>query len=166
MNRGEGARATPPTVLIGVGNRDRGDDAAGPIVCDLVVSLGPGHIRTSVLESSVVDLPTYWEADDRVVIVDAAQPRGRPGRIDEYDGLAGRFAVPASVSTHSIDVAGAIELARVTGSLPAALSVVAIEGVSFDFGEPLTPAVRRSVDEIVGRLGLVRPSPIRRSRLG
>ncbi len=93
-------------LVIGVGNRDRGDDAVGPIVCDLVGGLGLPHIATLVFEGSVLDLPLHWEPDDRVVIVDAAAPAGRPGRITEVDGLETRLIVPDAVSTHTIDVGG------------------------------------------------------------
>ena len=99
-----------PTILIGVGNRDRGDDAVGPVVCDLVDEWTSGAISTVVLESSVLDLSHHWGSDDRVVIVDAGRPGTHPGRITEYDGLDMRLVVPTTVSTHSIDVAGAIEL--------------------------------------------------------
>lgn len=143
--------ALRPTVLIGVGNRDRGDDAVGPIVCDLVGDLGIAGLRVVVVESAVVDLSTHWAADDRVVIVDAAQPDGDPGRIIEYDSSAGRFAIPASMSTHSIDVTGAVELARVMNRLPAELTVVAIEGASFDFGAALSAPVELSVGQVVAR---------------
>lgn len=141
-----------PTLVIGVGNRDRGDDAAGPEVCDRVASGSGGTIRTVVLESSAIDLAAHWDTDDRVVIVDAGRPVGEPGRVTEYDALAERFAVPGGASTHSIDVAGGIELARAMDRLPAALTVVAIEGVSFDFRAPPAPSVLRSIEETAARL--------------
>lgn len=141
-----------PTLVIGVGNRDRGDDAAGPEVCDRVANGSGGRIRTVVLESSAIDLAARWDSADRVVIVDAGRPAGEPGRVTEYDALVERFAVPGGASTHSIDVAGGIELARALGRLPAALTVVAIEGVSFDFRVPPVPPVLRSIDETAARL--------------
>ena len=141
-----------PTVLIGVGNRDRGDDAVGPVVCDLVDDRTSGAIATVVLESSVLDLSHHWGSDDRVVVVDAGRPGTHPGRIIEYDGLDTRLVVPTSVSTHSIDVGGAIELARVLDRLPTTLVVIAIEGESFEFGALLSAAVRESAAEIAGRL--------------
>lgn len=153
------ARADRPSLLIGVGNRDRGDDAVGPIVCDIVDGLETPGLRTVVLESSVVDLSTYWEPDDRVVVVDAASPRGRPGRIVEYDGLADRFVVPATTSTHSFDVAGAIELARVMDRLPAALRIVAVEAESFEFGAAPTPCVQDAIGEVVTELSRLGATP-------
>lgn len=142
----------PPSLVIGVGNRDRGDDGAGPAVCDLVAELAPGSIRTVVLETSAIDLVEHWGGDDRAVIVDAGRPSGEPGRVVEYDGLEGRFAVPGTTSTHSIDLAGGVELARALGRLPAALTIVSIEGATFDLGAPLTEEVRRRVRAIASQL--------------
>ena len=141
------------TLIIGVGNRDRGDDAAGPCVCDLVDSLTAGAIHTVVLETSALDLVNHWHDDDRVVIVDAGRPAGDPGRVTEHDGLADQYLVPGSASTHAIDVAGGVELARAMDRLPAALTIIGIEGESFEFGAPLSESVRRSVAEIATRLG-------------
>lgn len=138
-----------PLLVIGVGNRDRGDDAVGPVVCDLLTATGHAGIETLVFEGSVVDLPIRWSADDRVVIVDAAAPAGRPGRIGEVDALAHRLVAPSTVSTHSVDVGAAVELARAMGRLPAALTIIGIEGASFEFGDDLGPEVRGAADQVV-----------------
>jgi hydrogenase maturation protease len=138
------------TVIVGVGNRDRGDDAVGPIICDRVAERRGGP-RTVVLESSVLELSTYWEATDSVVIVDAAGPGASPGRIVEYDGLTDRFSVPPSLSTHSIDVSGGVEMARALDQLPSSLIIVAVEAESFEYGAPLSPSVQRSADALVER---------------
>ncbi|MGD9995901.1 MAG: hydrogenase maturation protease [Ilumatobacteraceae bacterium] len=135
-------------LVIGVGNRDRGDDAAGPIVCDLVRATGPTDVDTVVLEGSVVDLPLRWRHDDRVMIVDAAAPAGSPGRVVEVDALTSRLVAPVTVSTHSVDVGAAIELARAMGHLPVSLSVIGIEGVSFGFGADLDPRVERATRQV------------------
>jgi hypothetical protein len=37
-------------LVIGVGNRDRGDDAVGPVVCDLVRAADIAGVDTLVLE--------------------------------------------------------------------------------------------------------------------
>lgn len=139
-------------VVIGVGNRDRGDDAVGPIVCDLIAERGLPGVETLVFEGSVLDLPLHWSATDRVVIVDAAEPARDPGRVTELDVLAERLLAPPSLSTHTIDVGAAIELARVLDRLPAALSIIGIEGAAFEFGAPLSPAVRHAAERVVTTL--------------
>ena len=139
-------------LVIGVGNRDRGDDAVGPVVCDLVRAADIAGVDTLVLEGSVVDLPMHWEPDDRVVIVDAAAPDGRPGRITDVDAIADRLVAPGTLSTHPVDVAAAVELARAMGRMPAELSIVGIEGASFAFGDELGPAVRHAAGRVVERI--------------
>jgi hydrogenase maturation protease len=148
-------------LVVGIGNRDRGDDAVGPVVCDLVRAAGLPRVRTLVLEGSVLDLPMHWGADDRVVIVDAAAPAGQPGRIVDVDGLADRLVAPSTVSTHSIDVGAAIELARALDRMPAELSIVGVEGGSFEFGADLTEEVAHAVGRVVARITrrASRPSP-------
>ncbi len=139
-------------LVIGVGNRDRGDDAVGPIVCDLLDELRPPEIETLVFEGSVLDLPIHWSATDRVVIVDASQPAGRPGQVTEVDGRVARLAVPGPLSTHAIDVGAAVELARSLDRLPAELTIIGIEGAEFEFGAPLTPAVQRAAGRAVATI--------------
>ena len=139
-------------LVIGVGNRDRGDDAVGPIVCDRIGQLGLPDVDTIVFEGSVLDLPIHWSATDRVVIVDAAEPAGQPGRTTTVDGLAMRLVAPGAVSTHTIDVGAAIELARALGRMPGELSIIGIEGAEFEFDAPLTRLVQQSAERVVAAI--------------
>jgi hydrogenase maturation protease len=144
-------------LVLGVGNRDRGDDAVGPRVCDLLGEAALAGVATIVVEGSPLDLPLHWSPEDRVVIVDAAAPAGHPGRVTRVDALADRLIAPVTVSTHAVDVAAAVELARAMGRLPAELAIVGIEGASFEFGDGLGDAVdraaRRVVNELIRRAG-------------
>ena len=139
-------------LVIGVGNRDRGDDAVGPIVCDRIAQLRLPDVDTIVFEGSVLDLPIHWSTSDRVVLVDAAAPADEPGRVALTNALADRLTSPSAVSTHTIDVGAAIEVARALDRMPAELTIIGIEGVTFEFGAPLTPAVERSAHAVVAEL--------------
>lgn len=143
-------------VVIGVGNRDRGDDAVGPHVCDrLRARVGGAHVRTVVCEGSIIDLALHWDGEDRVVIVDAVAPAGRPGRIVTLDlssDGAPMGATAAAVSTHEVDVSVAIELARVLGRMPARLLLIGIEVEQVAWAAPLSAAVSAAADDVVDRL--------------
>lgn len=136
-------------VVIGVGNRDRGDDAVGPFVCDRLHELAVEGVEPVVAELGGVDLATCWRSDDAVTIVDASRPVDRPGRIVEVDALRERWTPPAAISTHATDVATAIELARVIGAMPASLTVIGIEGGRFDVGAPLSTQVEAAAHAVV-----------------
>ena len=138
-------------IVIGVGNRDRGDDAAGPLVCDRLrarpgASASP---RMFVCEGSILDLALHWDHDDHVVIVDAMQPGNTPGRIVTVDATVGPLAMPGAVSTHEIDVSVAIELARAIGRMPARLFLIGIEAEQTEWITPPSPAVEAAIDAVV-----------------
>jgi hydrogenase maturation protease len=139
------------SIVIGVGNRDRGDDAAGPLVCDrLRARLGPATtVRTFVCEGSIIDLALHWDHDDDVIIVDAMAPGCEPGRVVSVDATTDPLPTPRAVSTHEIDVSVAIELARAIGRMPGRLLLIGIEVAQADWAAPPSAAVDAAVDEVV-----------------
>jgi len=138
-------------LVIGVGNRDRGDDGVGPVVCDLLAHAAP-ELDTVVLEGNVLDLAAWWEPDDEVVVVDAAEPAGQPGRVIEVDALDDRLVAPSTISTHTVDVGAAVELARAVERLPASLTIIGIEGVTFTLGADLSDEVESAAHQITSDL--------------
>ncbi len=124
---------TGTKLVIGVGNRDRGDDGLGPMVIDALADRRPpeatGHETVlAVIEGDLSSLPLRWTPDHDVVIVDA-MVTGRPiGSVVVIDALA-RSLEPTTglLSSHGIGLADAIELARLLRRLPTSLTVVAVE---------------------------------------
>jgi hydrogenase maturation protease len=132
------------TLVIGVGNSMRGDDAVGPIVAARLGATEGTRVLVSDGDPGVlIDL---WEGVGRVVIVDA-MASGRPaGDVIVFD--ASTTPVPAGTSlgsSHHLGVAEAVELARALERLPETVIVVGVEGGSFATGAGLSPAVRRAV---------------------
>lgn len=158
-----GARPGPALVL-GVGNRDRGDDAVGPIVAEAMARRWPGALEAMVVEGDLSTLALRWRPEHRVVVVDAMVSGAEPGTAVAIEWPSAEAAgVGASpTSTHSIGLAAALELARLLGRLPAALTVVGVEGTAFDLLAPLSPAVAAAVEPVVAQvaslLGLGRAS--------
>ncbi len=139
------------TIVIGVGNRDRGDDAVGPIVCDRLRARYPADapLRVIVCEGSILDLALHWQSDDHVVIVDAMQPGTAPGRVVTFDATAEPLPTPGAVSTHEIDVSVAIELARAIGRMPAQLLLIGVEAAQTEWGTPPSPPVDAAIEAVV-----------------
>ena len=134
-----------PRLVVGVGNRWRGDDAAGLAVAEAAGGVAHEGDGTGLLDR--------WAGAGDVVVVDAAAVGGSPGAIRRFDAVAGPLPVHTmSSSTHHFGLAEAIELARELGRLPERLEVYAIEGADFSAGAPLSPAVARAVGQLAGRL--------------
>jgi hydrogenase maturation protease len=144
--------------VIGVGNRDRGDDAVGPLVVDALRDRW--GFRAIAVDGDLSDLALRWPLDDHVVIVDAAVTGAPPGTIHVVDGC-GDAVVSDDVtwSTHGIGLGDAIALARVLGRLPAALTVIGVEAAQFDHLARPTPAVAAAVTRVVEAVELARPAP-------
>jgi hydrogenase maturation protease len=124
-----------------VGNRLRGDDAAGLVVAE--------RLRGTPHEGEGTALLDLWEGDDTVVVVDTMRSGAPPGTIRRFD--ASREPLPAQLrfsSTHAIGVAEAIELARSLGRLPRTVIVYGVEGADFEAGAPLSATVSASLEAL------------------
>jgi hydrogenase maturation protease len=129
------------TVVIGIGNALRGDDAAGVEVASRLQGVACEEEPSRLIEA--------WEGWDAAILVDTVVSGAPPGTLHRFD--ASDAPIPAHglrSSTHAIGLAETIELARALGRLPKRLVVYGVEGASFAAGAPLSPAV----EEAVGRL--------------
>lgn len=134
--------------LIGVGNRFRGDDAAGLLVAERLRSELP-ELEVLELEGEPAGLIEAWDGAGAVVVVDAVSSGSPPGTIHRLDAIG--EGLPADVfraSTHAMGLAEAVGLARALGRLPGSLVVYGLEGSSFEAGESLSPPVQAAVERV------------------
>jgi hydrogenase maturation protease len=132
------------TLVIGLGNDWRHDDAAG---LEVARRIGATTVREP---SRLLDA---WSGAGTVVVVDAVRSGSAPGRIHRVDAVAAPLDPGVfGVSTHHLGLAEAIELARALGRLPPALLVYGIEGRDFTAGRGLSPEVGRAVGHVAEEL--------------
>lgn len=138
------------TVVIGVGNRLRGDDAAGVAVAERLRPRVPEGVEVVACDEEPSRLIEAWEGADSVVLVDTVSSGAPPGTLHRFD--ADEEAVPARTfrsSTHAIGIPDTIELARALGRLPRRVRVYGIEAESVAVGSGLTPEVEAAVGFLV-----------------
>lgn len=133
---------TARSLVIGVGNVDRGDDGAGIHAARLVRK---GRVAVS---RDCSGLMMMWDPEDHVIVVDATVSGAPPGTIRRFDALAETLPTAAFPSTHSFGLAESIELARALGRLPRELTVYGIEAASFEQGQALTPRVEQAARSV------------------
>jgi hydrogenase maturation protease len=142
-----------PTLIIGMGHLDRGDDAAGRIVAARLRERATPHVDVLETDGEAAKLLDLMEGRARVIIVDACLSGGKPGIIHRLDATAGPLPRPMfAMSSHAIGLVESIELARTLGTLPAHCHVLAIEAERFDLGAGLSDPVAAAVDEVVESL--------------
>jgi hydrogenase maturation protease len=139
-----------PTVVIGIGNALRGDDAAGVVVAEKLRLRVPVGVEVVACDEEPSRLMEAWEGAENVLLVDTVASGAPPGTLHRFD--AGEEAVPARTfrsSTHAIGIADTIELARALDRLPRRVRVYGIEAGGFTTGAGLTPAVEAAAALLV-----------------
>jgi hydrogenase maturation protease len=140
-------------VVIGIGHRDRGDDAFGRIVAARLRQHAPSDVKVLDHDGEAAALVDWLSQTNDAILVDAAVAGAAPGTLHRFDVAAS--ALPCGtfgLSTHGMGLAEAIELARTFGTLPAGCVVYAVEACSFEYGAPLTADVAGAVEEVVRRI--------------
>jgi len=139
-------------LLIGVGNRYRGDDAAGCVVADRLLA-GP-HPGFDIVQSdgNVSGLLEWFRVYERILVFDAT-PCARGARLIRWNAVeAARPRAWPLASSHSMGVAEAIELARALGCLPRRLTVYGVPARQFGWQEGLSSLTARAVNRTVARI--------------
>jgi hydrogenase maturation protease len=140
-------------LVIGIGNPDRGDDAAGLAVAKRIrAATLPGEVTVRELVGDQLALIDEWTGAADVFVVDAVSSGGAPGtvyRFDAADVLTERFR---HRGTHMFSLADVIELARALDRLPRHLAGFGIEGAAFAIGAGLSPQAAAAVDEVTSLL--------------
>ena len=141
------------TLIIGIGNRYRRDDGAGPAVLDRLRDLKPAGVELVERSGEGAELIDSWRGARSVIVVDAVSSGAEPGTVHRLD--ASREAIPARFfhySTHAFSLAEAVETARTLGELPRRLIIFGIEGADFGAGEEFSDPVTAALAEVVERI--------------
>lgn len=146
-------------LVIGLGNRDRGDDAVGLVVADLLADRGDHDVVA--WEGSELDLLDLWRGRPDVVLVDAVVSGRMPGTVQELDATS-LEAVASSIagSSHGFDLVWVVKLARRLGALPERLRIVAVEAADLGHGAGLSAPVELASGEVVEQLSAWSRNPV------
>ena len=142
------AVAAAPVVVIGIGNRHRGDDAAGLMVTDRLRVAPPTGADLSESAGDAMDLAALWGGRTMAILVDAVATEGEAGRVLRLDGSDPLRREPSICSTHGLGVVEAIELARVLGTLPSRVVLFGITGRNFAQGAAVSAPVEAALADV------------------
>jgi hydrogenase maturation protease len=152
------------TIVLGIGNRDRGDDAVGRVVAGQLRGRVPEHVEIVEHDGEATTLLAHLQGVSTAIMVDACRSGAAPGSVYRFDANQGPLREPRfGLSTHGFGLAAALELARTLDDLPCRCIVYAIEGQRFDAGSGLSAPVAAVVTGVARRilLELGAPEPSR-----
>lgn len=141
-------------LVVGCGNLMAADDGIGIHVASALnhYELPPD---VTVMEAGCpgLDALRLWENERRVIIIDAVISGAEPGTVHVFtsEDVIPREILP--LSTHSINLADAIELGKKLGNLPEQLVIVGIELESERaFSQELSPRVEQAIPKACERI--------------
>ena len=146
-------------VVLGVGNRLRGDDAVGCLVCDELQKTSPSSLvprPSSVPGPFVLDCgntpenyiqPVADQNPTRILVVDCCNYGAPPGEFrlfsrEEVDRLSYGL-----LSTHTLPLTLTIEMLSL--ETRAAIELLGIQPERIEFGEDLSEPIRRALPAVV-----------------
>jgi hydrogenase maturation protease len=139
------------TVVIGVGNEFRSDDAVGIHFARQIQALNFPSIKVVESFGEGSELMTLWEGATRLFVCDAVASNNIPGTIHILEPQ--QAVIPShffNYSTHAFSLAEAIEMSRALGNLPPQVTIYGIEGEAFTAGLALSKVVQASLEKVVG----------------
>lgn len=136
-------------LVIGIGNPDRGDDAVGLIAAQLIKARRPADVRVITHSGESAGLLDRLRYAESVYLIDACRAGMPPGAIKRFDiAASGIPHCACGYSTHGMGLAEAFELARTLGRLPSRCVLYAIEGRTYDLGDPLSADVAAAAERV------------------
>jgi len=146
---------TTPSLVIGLGSPDGGDDAVGLLTARRVAGLRlPGV--TVVEHEDPTGLIDLWSGTGFAVVVDAVMSGASPGTVLVMEaGADGEplaetsWARTGRGGTHAFGLAAAVELARALRRLPGRLVLVGVEVETVEHGSALSAPVQAALDAVV-----------------
>lgn len=143
----------PTPLIIGIGNRYRGDDALGCLMVDELKSMALAGAKIIEHDGEPAALIDCWQDRDCVIMIDAVASGAEAGtlyRIDlQTQVLPESFR---SYSTHAFGIAEAVELARVLHKLPSKILFYGLEGQSFTADTQLSSTLKNATKELQKRI--------------
>lgn len=135
------------TLIIGIGNRFRGDDALGCLMAENIKPAVAEIADVMEHDGEPASLIESWQGRSKVILIDAVSSGVMAGTIHQVD--LGKTALPdqfRSYSTHAFGIAEAVELARVLGKLPPKVLFYGIEGKSFAADTKLSEPLKKAAE--------------------
>jgi len=139
-------------VILGIGNILKGDDGAGPRICEQI----KGKVCAEVIDCGTV--PENYiqsiikKAPQSLLIIDAVHFAASPGAIRVFETEQLSSVV---ISTHTLSPRFFVELIR--QSISVEVCLIGIQPVQTQLGEPVSAQVDQAIEQLANMLRLVFP---------
>ena len=131
-----------PLLVMGWGNRSRGDDALGPLCVEALQEALPAHLRDQVEFLDDYQLQIEFALDlvgrARILFIDASLDCAAPFEVRSVQARR-----DSSISSHALSPEALLQVfADMQGQAAPPATLLAIRGDAFELGEPVTASAQ------------------------
>lgn len=136
--------------IMGVGNPQKGDDGAGPLVIKKLLSLIKKQRLKNILFIDCGEMPENFSGSirkfqpDLTIIIDASISGRKPGTTYIVEPRNINFD---DVSTHRLPLSIFVQFLEQT--MPTKVIIIGIEPQNLNFGDEFSPEVKYTIEEMV-----------------
>jgi len=143
------------TLIVGVGNRLLGDEGIGPHIIDHLLKLPmPPDVSIVDCGCDLLNLVSYLDKPQKIILVDAIRAGGKPGQIHRFDFNELQGAQTKSHSAHQMKVVDVLRLLKQVCPCLADCKfiLIGIEPKAIYLSTDLSKEVRDSIVDLTGLL--------------
>lgn len=140
------------TVIIGIGNEYRHDDAAGIIAVHRLRALDPPGVEFADSDGEPTSLIDLWSGADLAVVVDGVSADGEAGRVYRIGLHHPAAERRGTASSHQVSLGDAVALARALGRMPHRLLLYGIQVADVSPGLGLSAPVEKAIAAVVAEI--------------
>jgi len=135
------------TVAVTIGNVLKGDDGAGPAVCEkLKGRLSAELVDTGSAPENYIQ-PIVSKAPDNLIIIDAVDFGGSPGQVKLFEiEQLGKI----TVSTHTLSPHLFVDMIKAQSDVD--VYFIGIQPAHTAIGQPMSPCVAKAVEQLADTL--------------
>lgn len=150
-NGRETSKSRPEKILIlGIGNRMRGDDAIGCLVADALQDFtGLTVIDCGSAPENFIDKVVNYEPK-RIIMVDACNFGAEPGKFQLFSERQIEKIYQNLISTHTLPLT--LFVAMIKKQLDCEVQLLGIQPGNLEFGEGLSPKLEKAKKQIINYL--------------
>jgi hydrogenase maturation protease len=141
------------TLVLGLGNILLRDEGVGVRVVERLQELYQFPPDVQVLDGGTLglDLMSYVEAADRLLVIDAMDAGAEPGTLGHLEGEEVPAFLSVKLSPHQMGLADLLAATRLRDVYPEQVVLWGVQPAVIDVGLDLSPVVAAQVDVLVDR---------------
>lgn len=145
------------TLILGIGNTLLTDEGVGIHVLKALQDRGGLPADVILMDGGTLSFTLAGPIEDcaRLIAVDAAELKDRPGsiRVFEGDAMDTHVAQGGKRSVHEVSLADVLGMAALSGHLPGQRALVGIQPKYMDWGDGPTPEVGAAIPDACRAIG-------------